>query len=274
VFSAFFPQRSPWLNNHRPNNQLITKTFKKMKNTRYYIVALVLIVAASLSCSKSKDSNKTPPYSCTNCKATPDAIAANDASNKGIYKGIIIGSSGTIKFDLANSGTTLTATLVIDGVSGTLTASVTNQNGDNYVSAFTGTLSGQAVSVTFSVGAGGQNPTVTSFNIPGHASATFTLAKETSNALIECFEGTYSTTRPETGTFNLLLSRSLKLFGGASRKTGDSQSNSFHGAINANSELVDADSGKVLAKLTGDALAATFVDGNNATVTVTGKRTF
>ncbi|MCO5948377.1 hypothetical protein [Mucilaginibacter flavidus] len=245
-----------------------------MKNVHYYFVALALIVAGTFSCSKSKDSNKKPAYTCTTCKATPDAVAANDASNKGIYKGIIIGSSGTIKFDLANSGTTLTATLAIDGVTATLTASVTTQNGDTYVSAFTGTWSGQPVSITFSVGAGGQNPTVTAFNIPGHASATFTLAKETSNALIECFEGTYSTTKPETGTFNLLLSRSLKLFGGASRKTGSSESNSFHGSINANSELVDADGGKVLAKLTGDVLAATFVDGNGSTVTVTGKRTF
>ncbi len=245
-----------------------------MKNVHYYFVALALIVAGTFSCSKSKDSNKKPAYTCATCKTTPDAVAANDASNKGIYKGIIIGSSGTIKFDLANSGSSLTATLTIDGVTATLTASVTTQNGDTYVSAFTGTWSGQPVSITFSVGAGGQNPTVTSFNIPGHAGATFTLAKETSNALIECFEGTYSSTRPETGTFNLLLSRSLKLFGGAARKTGSSESNSFHGAINANNELVDADSGKVLAKLTGDALAATFVDGNNATVTVTGKRTF
>jgi hypothetical protein len=240
-----------------------------MKNVSYYVVALALIVTATFSCSKSKESNKTPAYTCTNCKTTPDAVAANDASNKGVYKGIIIGSSGTIKFDLANSGATLTATFT-----GTLTASVTTQNGDNYVSAFTGTWSGQPVTVTFSVGAGGQNPTVTAFNIPGHASATFTLAKETSNALIECFEGTYDSTRPETGTFNLLLSRSLKLFGGASRKTGSSQSNSFHGSINSNSELVDADGGKVIAKLTGDALAAKFVDGNNATVTVAGKRTF
>ena len=245
-----------------------------MKNVHYYFVALALIVTGTFSCSKSKDSNKKPAYTCATCKTTPDAVAVNDASNKGIYKGIIIGSSGTIKFDLANSGTTLTATLAIDGVTATLTASVTTQNGDTYVSAFTGTWSGQPVGITFSVGAGGQNPTVTSFNIPGHASATFTLAKETSNALIECFEGTYSSTRPETGTFNLLLSRSLKLFGGAARKDGSSESNSFHGVINANNELVDADSGKVLAKLTGDALAATFVDGNNATVTVTGKRTF
>jgi len=245
-----------------------------MKNVHYYFVALALIVTGTFSCSKGKDSNKKPAYTCATCKTTPDAVAANDASNKGIYKGIIIGSSGTVKFDLANSGSSLTATLTIDGVTATLTASVTMQNGDTYVSAFTGTWSGQPVTITFSVGAGGQNPTVTSFNIPGHTSATFTLAKETSNALIECFEGAYNSTRPETGTFNLLLSRNLKLFGGAARKTGSSESNSFHGIINANNDLVDADGGKVLTRLTSDALEGSFVDGNNATVTVTGKRTF
>src|SRR5882762_6264149 len=122
-----------------------------MKNVRYLVPALALIVAVPFSCSKSKDSNKAPAYTCTTCKTTPDAVAANDASNKGIYKGIIIGSSGTIKFDLANSGTTLTATLTIDGVAATLTAAVTTQNGDTYVSAFTGTLGGQTVNITFSV---------------------------------------------------------------------------------------------------------------------------
>ncbi|WP_295799223.1 hypothetical protein [Mucilaginibacter sp.] len=246
----------------------------KMKNVLYYVVALALIVTVTFSCSKSKDSNKAPAYTCATCKATPDAVAANDTKNKGVYKGIIIGSSGTIMFNLANSGTTITAVLVIDGVTANLTASVSVVDGATYIAPFTGTLSGTAVSITFSVDANGGSPTVTSFNIPGHASATFTIAKETSNALIECFEGTYDSTRPETGTFNLLLSRSLKLFGGASRKTGSSESHSFHGVINANSELVDSDGGKVIAKLTADALAATFVDGNNATVTVTGKRTF
>lgn len=241
---------------------------------RYYIAALVLIVTASLSCSKSKDTNKTPPYTCSSCKTTPDAVAANDAKNKGVYKGIVIGSSGTIRFNLANTGSEISAVLVIDGVTANLTSSVSIVDGATYVAPFTGTLSGASVSITFSVDANGGSPTVTSFNIPGHASATFTIAKETSNALIECFEGTYSTTKPETGTFNLLLSRGLKLFGGASRKTGESESHSFHGTINANSELVDADGGKVLAKLSGDALAATFVDGNGSTVTVAGKRTF
>ena len=245
-----------------------------MKSTLYKIAILALIVTLSLSCSKSKDNNKKPSYTCTNCKTTPDAVAANDSKNKGVYKGIIIGSSGTIMFNVANDGSTITAVLTIDGVTANLTASVTVTDGAAYVAPFTGTLGGNPVSITFSVYANGGSPTVTSFNIPGHARATFTIAKETSNALIECFEGTYSTTKPETGTFNLLLSRSLKLFGGASRKTGDSESHSFHGAINANNELVDSESGKVLAKLSGDALSASFVDNNGSTVTVTGKRTF
>jgi hypothetical protein len=159
------------------------------------LCAIVTSSVIAISCSKSDDTASTPAYTCTTCKTTPDATAANDASNKGVYKGVIIGSSGTIKFDL--QGTTITAVMVLDGVTATLTSTVNVVAGQTYVAPFTGTLGGQAVSITFSVGATGQNPTVTTSSIPGHPSSTFSIIKETSASLIECFEGTYSTTKPE-----------------------------------------------------------------------------
>jgi len=48
----------------------------------------------------------------------------------------------------------------------------------------------------------------------------------------------------------------------------------FSGTINANSELLDATNGRAIATLSGDNLAATFIDGHRATVTVTGRRNF
>ena len=223
-----------------------------MKKTFYSILAIVTIATLAISCKKS-DATTTPAYTCAACKTTPDAVAANDASNKGVYKGVVIGSTGTIMFNLANSGTTITAVMVIDGVTVNLTS---------------------AVSITFSVSALGANPTVTTSSIPGHPSSSFAIIKETSASLVECFEGTYSTTKPETGTFNLILSRSLKLHGGASRKDGTTTSNSFNGTINANNELIDVPSNNYLATLSGDVLSGKFADGNGSTVTVTGKRTF
>ena len=244
-----------------------------MKKTFYSILAIVTIATVAISCKKSPTTT-TPAYTCAACKTTPDAVAANDGSNKGVYKGVVIGSTGTIMFNLANSGTTITAIMVIDGVTVNLNSAVSIVAGQTYVAPFTGTLNGSAVSITFSVSSIGANPTVTTSSIPGHPTSSFAIIKETSASLVECFEGTYSTTKPETGTFNVILSRGLKLHGGASRKDGSTTSNSFNGTINANNELIDVPSNNYLATLSGDVLSGKFVDGNGSTVNVTGKRTF
>ncbi len=229
------------------------------------IIPLFILIACFVSCKKDKAS--TPAYTCTTCKTTPDAKTANDASNKGVYKGVIIGSSGTIMFDLQNNGSTITATMVLDGVTVNLTASVSIVAGQSFVAPFTGTLNGQPVSITFSVGASGSTPTVTTSSIPGHPNSSFTIIKELSTSLVEAFEGTYSTTQPESGNFNMVLSRTLKLFGGTSRKTGTTTNNSFKGIINANNELIDS-TGKKIAKLNGDVMT-----GGDATITINAKRT-
>lgn len=54
-------------------------------------------------------------YTCKSCTDTPEASAANDNSGQGIYKGLVVGSSGTIKFDIANSGSGIVAVLTMDG---------------------------------------------------------------------------------------------------------------------------------------------------------------
>src|SRR5690606_10238619 len=118
----------------------------------------------------------------------------------------------------------------------------------------------------------GGSPTVTTSNIPGHAGASFTIAKETSNALIEAFEGDYTNTRPEEGTFNLLLSRPAKVWGAKARKTGTTEDNSVGGNINANNQLVE-DNGTVMGTLSGDEINGTFQDTGGRTITIKGKRT-
>ena len=67
------------------------------------------------ACKKSDDA-AAPAYTCATCHTTPDALAANDANSKGIYKGVVIGSSGTLTINIANGGTTITAIMVIDGI--------------------------------------------------------------------------------------------------------------------------------------------------------------
>jgi hypothetical protein len=244
------------------------------KNARVFLCAFSLLVIAASACKKdSKDD--TEPFKCTSCTTQPQALAANDASSKGIYKGIIIGSSGTIAFNVLNGGTTINAVMVLDGTTVNLTSSITWVSGQPYVAPFTGTLNGGAVTINFSVNASGTGPAVLSATIPGHGSAQFRLVKETSTSLLEAFEGTYSSTLPETGTFNLLVSRTLGQFGGASRKTAGTSNGNFDGTVDAAGKMaINTGSGStVIGTVSGDGISGSFKDGNNSTITITAKRT-
>ncbi len=242
-----------------------------MKLLQSGIILMFSVLFVTTGCKKN-DSSASDTYKCTNCKTTPDAIAANDNSSKGVYKGIVIGSTGTISFNLMNGGTTITATLVLDGVTAQLTSTGTWNAGQPYTGAFKGTLSGQDVTVNFTVQANGGVPVVTSATIPGHPNAVFSLIKESSTSLIECFEGTYETTKPEKGTFNLVCSRSLRLFVGTHRPNGSSSSEAMSGTITTDGKIMQ-DATSYLGTLSGDVISGSFKDGDGKTVTVKGKRT-
>lgn len=237
---------------------------------------LAVLTVSLFACKKDSEPVK-PSYTCVACKTTPDALAANNSSSKGIYKGVEIGSSGTIMFDIANNGTAITGVMVIDGITVNLTSAVTWVAGQPYIADFTGTLNGAAVTIHLSIGVSGGSPTVTSANIPGHPSATLTIIKETSSSLVECFEGTYSTTDPETGTFNIILLRSLGVWGGVGRITGGTAANdkNSNGTFSNNQMFAtNATGGSVtIGTLNIDQLNGSFMNSDNKTVTITGRRT-
>ena len=242
-----------------------------MKTTIFF-PAMVMIAMVFGSCKKDKTEATPAPFVCATCSTTPSALAANNASSKGIYKGVLIGSTGTIMLDIANNGTSITAVMVIDGVTVNLTSAVTWVAGIAYAAPFTGIYNSNPVSITFSVDVNGGNPTVTTSDIPGHPNTTFTIIKETSTGLVECFEGTYSTTRPETGTFNIILSRGLAAWSGNGRETNTTSDDEVHGTI-VNNQL-KADNGIIIGTLSSDQLTGSFNDNNGSTVTITGRRTF
>ena len=244
------------------------KTFKNFKTLFILPAFFIGISILSISCSKS-DSNAAA-YDCVACHNTPDALAANDASAKGVYKGIAVGSTGTLSVNIQNGSNTITAIMVLDGITATLTSSVTYVDGQAYVAPFTGTYNGSAVSITFSVALGGGSPTVTSSSIPGHPGIVFTLYKETSTSLLEAFEGTYSKTG-ETGVFNILLSNGLAQWGGIVKKDGSSATDEISGTY-VNNHVID-ENGTVIGVITGDEMHGSFTDGNGAAITTTGHRT-
>jgi hypothetical protein len=166
---------------------------------RLSLIALLLI--SLLTACKDDGAD---PYKCTECVDQPEANAANDNSGQGIYKGVLVGSSGTIKFDIANNGTSITAVLVIDGLSVTLTGNGTYSASTGFQGSFTGSLNGGTVIIPFSVTNTG-TVSVSTPTIPGHSNVIIKIFKEKSTQLVEGFEGTFS--GADSGTFNLVLIR-------------------------------------------------------------------
>jgi hypothetical protein len=155
------------------------------------IITFTLLLVCN-SCSK-KD---TPTNN--NLTDTPTAKTQYDATNFGIYKGVFVGSSGTIIVDISNSGT-FTATLKIDGVTYNFTTNQTVQiNQPTTLNFSNGTNS-----FTFSVSANGANPTITNLIINGHPNAAILVVKEISTSIIKCFEGTF--TGGDSGVFNAVI---------------------------------------------------------------------
>jgi len=235
------------------------------------VLGATLLTSYFMSCSKKSSSTPAPTYSCASCNTTPEAVAANDGSSKGIYKGVIVGSSGTIKFDIMNHDSTIKAYLVIDGVHDTLTASVSWSGTGSYVSPFTGTFNGQPISITLSIDASGGNPVVTAMNIPGHPGAQLSLSKETSTDLIKCYEGVARKNgSTDTTTFNIILSTKLGKWGvvtaGGSSSGGTFSGNTF--TINDGKGTTGS------ATLSGDNIInGTWANNKSESGTWSGKRT-
>jgi hypothetical protein len=164
-----------------------------------------LFIASLAGCKKKEKTTPTEePYKCPTCVTTPEAKAAYNNSSAGVYKGVLVGSTGTIGLYIYNTGTDVKALVSFDGKNTTLTTTslsgwTPGQPINNAV--FTGTLNGQNISVTFSVGANGQNPSI-QVSIPGHT-VTVGVYKETSETLIKNFEGTYA--GDDAGVFNMVL---------------------------------------------------------------------
>lgn len=246
------------------------KTFKKQIALLIFPAFIIGIGIFANSCSKS-DETPVASFTCMTCKTTPDALAANDASVKGMYKGIIIGSTGTISINIQNGSGTITATMVLDGVSVALTSNVILVNGQPYVAPFTGTFNGSPITMTFSVGLGGSTPTMVSSSIPGHPNAIFVLSKETSTSLIEAFEGTYSYDG-QTGVFNIIIARSVSKWGYAEKNNQSGATSTGSGTLNSSGQLLDKDN-KIVATITGDLIHGSSTNSNGKTVVVDGKRT-
>lgn len=160
------------------------------------ILSSIFLSLLFLACSKTNDKKSS------SLPDTPAAKATYDNSNYGIYKGVFVGSSGTIIVNI-NNDNTVSATLKIDGVTYDFTSSQSIQmNQPSSVTFING-----ANSFTFSVAANGSNPTISNLDISGHPASAIAVLKESSSVLVKVFEGTYKENAAggELGAWNLAI---------------------------------------------------------------------
>ena len=171
-----------------------------MKPWSAYRIGILLSALLFITCEKD-------PYVCDTCVAVPEALPANDASGRGIYKGIVLGSTGTLKIDVANRDNTISAVLRIDGKRYDL---YPFENEGIYKDGYCGELSGNMfaehdIILSVCVNGSGTYYKVEAITIPTHEDVYIHVVKEFSMGLIEAFEGTFS--GDASGNFNLLVLR-------------------------------------------------------------------
>ncbi|MFZ2904939.1 MAG: hypothetical protein WAZ98_01930 [Cyclobacteriaceae bacterium] len=189
---------------------------------KFAFVALLAMFAFS-GCSDDDGE-----YKCSSCADEPEALAANDDSGRGIYKGVLIGSTGTIKIDIDNHGEGhYSAVLTIDGDEFELTTEGTYNSEGGFQGCFENTAAD--ISICFSVSAEGGEWGIIDYSIPGHDDLIVSLYKEFSNQLVEVYEGTYS--GDASGTFNMVVLRDA-----------DDDDNGYWTAISRSDELEYVDS--------------------------------
>ena len=163
---------------------------------------------ATITATSTADATKTASCTVTVTKSdeqpgdtSTETTTEYDNSNFGLYKGVLAGSSGTIRIEIKNGDNNVQAVIVMDGKTDILTSTAQFTAGQAITGAqFTGAFS----SFTFSVDADGGNPTIVTIAIEGHDKVVATVEKEKSNDVAVCYEGTSVGGNDHSGVFNVV----------------------------------------------------------------------
>lgn len=197
----------------------------------FFSVLISSILLFAYSCSKSKEPEKEKEKEET-LAIHPDADAVHDEKSGGVYKGVIVGSTGTVKIILQHD--TISAEVTIDGE----TKVMAPQNMPvGWTSGYTldeVVFAADNWTLTFSVSTNGHHPYVSSISIPGHTDVAVHIVKEQSTTLVRAFEGSFGKTDSVFGTINfVLVSMEDTVFGIFHRQSAPKQSMYGHYSYNA-----------------------------------------
>lgn len=158
---------------------------------KVYLSVLVVILFA---CNKSDTDNNGNNVGLS---TSPETKPQYNNTVFGVYKGVIIGSSGTIVFRINNGDNVVKGYLTIDNQKDTLTTTTNITLGQPLVNVlFTGNISSMRVSAN----ADGSNASLSNIQINGHNNVTGFIIHENSTKQVLCYEGTF--TGSQSGIIN------------------------------------------------------------------------
>ncbi|ESU29388.1 hypothetical protein FLJC2902T_07870 [Flavobacterium limnosediminis JC2902] len=175
------------------------------------IIFLLILSIPFFSCSNN-DNGTSDASANEQLSSSPEALEEYDDSSYGIYKGIFVGSTGTVYINIYNGGS-ISAKMVIEGVTYNFKTSETAYDGKAITSL---TFFNTSSSFDFNVQADGEYPTITNLNIKGHPKALVQLLKEYSFEHIKCYVGTFD--NDENSIFNLATTSNGYILGLALQK--------------------------------------------------------
>lgn len=147
------------------------------------IISTVLFFACKKNNSQQPDQH--PPGVPTTAETKPQY----DNTSFGVYKGVIIGSSGIIIIKVNNGDNSIKGYLTIDSQKDTLSTSQTLTPGQAISNL---TLTGRFSSLRLSANADGSNAQISNLTITGHPNANALIVHENSNRQVLLYEGVFS----------------------------------------------------------------------------------
>jgi hypothetical protein len=165
---------------------------------KIFIPFYFLAIFAGLYLSSCTKEN-TPPLASLGFTDSTETKDSLDNTNFGIYKGVLTGTTGRIKFHFRNGDTIMKAVLTVDSLSDTLTCTETWVRGEPVIAAY---FQGRISSLTFTTDATGENASIDNIIIRNRINVFGVIAHERSNEQVYCYETKF--TGNQKGNFNFI----------------------------------------------------------------------
>jgi len=152
-----------------------------MKKSSYFFVTVLMLIVA---CKKSETKTAS-----NNFPQSAETKPQYDNTSFGVYKAVIVGSTGTIIIKIKNGDNNIKAYLSITNSKDTLSTSQQVIAGQAITNLkFVGRIS----SFNLNADANGDNVEITALSIVGHPGAVAIAVHENSNQQVFCYEGTFT----------------------------------------------------------------------------------